>query len=137
MLAPLKQCSQLGCRELTHTGRCAAHQHQQPERAKTAARGYDKDHRRLRILCFERDQWRCVDCGWEPDLVRLFREAGLPAPPTDHVLQALRLAFNHGARHLHADHQIPIEVRPELRLELGNLATRCDRCHNRKTAREQ
>ena len=131
---PLKPCVQFGCRELTADGRCPAHQHQQLPRVK---RGYDKDHRHLRILCFERDRWRCVDCGWEPDLVRLFREAGMEAPPTFQIVQDLRMAFHRGERHLHADHQIPIEVRPDLRLVLGNLRTRCDRCHNRKTAREQ
>ena len=38
--------------------------------------------------------------------------------------------------HLHADHQIPIEQRPDLRLDLDNLRTRCNRCHNAKSMRE-
>jgi hypothetical protein len=42
-----------------------------------AERGYDADHRRLRVLCFTRDNWRSVDCGWEPDLVELHRRLNL------------------------------------------------------------
>jgi 5-methylcytosine-specific restriction endonuclease McrA len=105
-------------------------------RGSSVRRGYDARHRRLRILCFQRDAWRCVDCGWEPEIVRLLRELGLGLPPTKHVLDELRRAFARGERHLHADHQIPIEVRPNLRLDLDNLRTRCDRCHRAKTARE-
>jgi len=37
---------------------------------------------------------------------------------------------------LHADHQVPIRERPDLRLDLDNLRTRCDRCHLAKTKRE-
>jgi hypothetical protein len=31
---------------------------------------------------------------------------------------------------------VPIEQRPDLRLDLDNLRTRCDRCHLAKTMRE-
>ena len=78
-----------------------------------------------------------MDCGWEPEIVRVFREAGLDEPPAAEIVEELRSAFNRGERHLHADHQIPIEERLDLRLVLDNLKTRCDRCHNRKTATEQ
>lgn len=131
-----------GCAELVESGgpsRCSEHQHQQSKvyaRGKTAERGYGAEHKRLRVECFSRDQWRCVDCGWEPENVRMCREAGIALPPKDVVLEELRVAFARGARHLHADHEIPIEQRPELRLALANLRTRCDRCHNAKTARE-
>jgi hypothetical protein len=77
-----------------------------------------------------------VVCGWEPEIVRIFREAGIDSPLLEQVVEELRLAFNRGERHLHADHRIPIEVRPDLRLVLSNYATLCDRCHNRKTATE-
>ena len=99
-------------------------------------RGYDVYHRRLRVLCFIRDGWRCVDCGWEPDIVRLCRENGLDLPPTWRILRELRDRFADGLTHLHADHQIPIAERPDLRLDLDNLRTRCDRCHRAKTMRE-
>jgi 5-methylcytosine-specific restriction endonuclease McrA len=54
----------------------------------------------------------------------------------EEVLNELRRAFACGERHLHADHQIPIEEQPELRLDLENLRTRCDACHRAKTRRE-
>ena len=52
------------------------------------------------------------------------------------VLAQLRARFHRGERHLHADHQIPIEERPDLRLDLDNLRTRCNLCHAAKTMRE-
>jgi 5-methylcytosine-specific restriction endonuclease McrA len=136
-----RPCPTPGCPALTHGGSCEEHrrerQREHDERRGTATeRGYDRDHRRLRILCFERDGWQCVDCTWEPDIVRVFREAGLGSPPTNSVLAELRDSFNHGERHLHADHQIPIAERPDLRLDLNNMQTRCDGCHRAKTMRQ-
>jgi uncharacterized protein YjhX (UPF0386 family) len=137
----LHPCSMPGCPELTLGGPCQVHRRQQQRghdmrRGTPTERGYDADHRRLRILCFRRDGWRCVDCGWEPDIIRDFRRFELGDPPTDHVLAELRGRHNGKARHLHADHQIPIAERPDLRLDLANLRTRCDGCHNAKTMRE-
>jgi 5-methylcytosine-specific restriction enzyme A len=137
----LRPCSTPGCPELTVSGACQAHRRvrqarNDDHRGTSTERGYDGDHRRLRILCFQRDGWRCVDCGWEPTIVKDFHELGLGDPPTDRVLAELRHRHNHGARHLHADHQIPIVERPDLRLDLDNLRTRCDGCHRGKTMRE-
>lgn len=139
--APQRQCSAPGCPVLTSGGRCDDHrrarQHEHDAvRGSSAERGYDADYRRLRILCFRRDDWKCVDCGWEPELIRIWREVGLGLPPAKQVLEELRRAFARGERHLHADHQIPIDERPDLRLDLDNLKTRCDKCHRAKTARE-
>jgi hypothetical protein len=83
----LRPCSSPGCPELTPGGPCEQHrrarQRRHDERRGTSTeRGYDADHRRLRVLCFQRDCWRCVDCGWEPEIVRVFRESGLGVPIT-------------------------------------------------------
>src|ERR1017187_4213726 len=134
-------CTTPGCPELTPGGPCEQHrrarQREHDERRGTRVeRGYDADHRRRRRLCFQRDRWRCVNCGWEPEIIRVFREAGLGVPPAQEVLDELRRAFGRGDRHLHADHQIPIADRPDLRLDLDNLRTRCDGCHRAKTMRE-
>jgi 5-methylcytosine-specific restriction endonuclease McrA len=102
----------------------------------SAERGYDADHRRLRVLCFIRDEWRCVDCGWEPNVVNDFRRFELGPPAVAQVLAELRERFSQGEKQLHADHQIPIEVRPDLRLSLDNLRIRCNGCHSAKTMRE-
>jgi 5-methylcytosine-specific restriction enzyme A len=137
----LRPCSIPGCSELTSGGPCEQHrrarQREHDERRGSSRdRGYDADHRRLRVLCFQRDGWRCVDCGWEPDIVADFRRFELGEPPTDRVLAELSDSHNRGERHLHADHQIPIAERPDLRLDLDNLRTRCDSCHRAKTQRE-
>jgi 5-methylcytosine-specific restriction enzyme A len=135
-------CAHPGCpRLVSGAPRCPEHQLATARaidqaRGTSTERGYDADHRRLRILCFERDCWRCWDCGWEPDVVADCRRFDLGNPPTDLVLAELRDRHNRGERHLHADHQIPIEERPDLRLDLDNLRTRCDRCHSAKTNRE-
>jgi 5-methylcytosine-specific restriction enzyme A len=139
--AVLRPCSTSGCPELTHGGPCEQHrrarQREHDKRRGTSTeRGYDAIHCRLRILCFQRDEWRCVDCGWEPDIVKQCRELGLDPPPADQIVEELRRAFARGERHLHADHEIPIADRPDLRLDLDNLRTRCDGCHRAKTRRE-
>ena len=127
-----------GCRNTTTNGsRCTAHERQREvARGTTTERGYDTAHNRLRILAFERDHWQCVDCGWRPEIVIECEACGLHEPPRDVILEALRLAYNRGERHLQGDHVIPIDTRPGLRLDLDNYATRCSVCHLEKTRRE-
>lgn len=138
-----RPCSTIGCGTLVTDGqgRCLNHRRQEErirvERVGTSTeRGYDVAHRKLRVLCFERDQWRCVDCHWEPDIVRDCRVFGVGVVPTLQILEELRIRKNRNQRHLHADHQIPISTRPDLRLDLDNLRTRCNTCHNAKTLAE-
>ena len=57
-------------------------------------------------------------------------------PPVNRVLAELRLRFGDGKRHLHADHEIPIQDQPELADDLDNYQTLCGRCHDRKTMKE-
>ncbi len=105
-------------------------------RGSTTERGYDPAHRRLRILAFQRDGWKCIDCGWRPQIVVDFEQYELGEPDLAAVLNELRIAYNRNERHFHGDHVIPIEVRPDLRLDLDNYATRCNVCHSAKTMRE-
>lgn len=126
-----KPCTQPGCPQLTDTGgKCPVCARAADRlRGKTADRGYDAAFRKLRPIVFARDGWRCVDCGWEPDIVRLCREAELPMPPMSRILDELRLRYADHREHLHADHEIPIEQAPALRLSLSNLRTRCNACN--------
>ena len=137
--APRRPCSSPGCRGVCDEGGyCLTHRRQRDrQRGTPVERGYDAEHRKLRILCFQRDSWRCADCGWEPDIVADCRRFELGDPPVEKVLNELRQRLNRGERHLHADHRVPIAARPDLRLVLDNLQTLCDRCHNRKTRREK
>lgn len=138
-------CSMQGCRNAASAGspRCDACTKQHATikaKARDAAignstqRGYGSEHRLLRVMAFERDQWRCLDCGWQPGIVADAVTYGIETPPTDVILDSLRNAYRNGDRHLHGDHIIPIEDRPDLRLSLDNYATRCSDCHNWKTA---
>jgi 5-methylcytosine-specific restriction endonuclease McrA len=137
-----RACSTPGCAGLAESGpRCAACQQLHTQRydayrGSPRHRGYDDDHQRLRILCFQRDGWRCVDCGWEPDVVKEAKLYCLDEPPTEVILAELRARWRRDDTHLHADHDIPIEQRPDLRLDLDNYRTRCNRCHAAKTLRE-
>lgn len=134
-----RPCTAPGCPALVRGAgsKCERHAPKYDDRRGTTfERGYDVYHRRLRLLAFERDNWRCVDCGFQPEIVRLYERCGAGMPDTRKILEELRVRCNRGGRHLHADHIVPIAEKPELRLELSNLATRCDQCHNRRTARQ-
>ena len=137
--APKRTCNVPGCGVLIDgESYCPEHRRRQDkQRGTSASRGYDTDHRRLRLICFERDAWRCVECGWEPDIVADCRRFELGDPPAEKVLVELRQRFSRGERHLHADHRVPIALQPDLRLVLENLQTLCDACHNRKTLQEK
>jgi hypothetical protein len=124
----LRPCKLASCPTLTTDGWCDVHRRARQQaidkrRGTPTERGYDASYRRLRVLCFERDGWRCVDCGWTPTIVKDFQRYELGDPPAEQVFSELRVRFAQRARHLHADHVIPIEQRPDLRLDLDNLAT--------------
>ena len=142
MRLPKRTCATPGCGKLTDSGpRCVDcqrknSQRQDARRASPWKRGYTDDHRRLRLLAFERDEWRCVDCGFEPNVIIHARKYDLDAPSTDVILSELRERFRRGDTHLHGDHNVPIQDRPDLRLDLDNYRTRCNKCHSAKTMRE-
>ena len=142
-MLPQRACSEPMCGGLATPGssRCPKHtratqRFHDDQRGSRIERGYDAADERLRIQCFQRDEGRCRSCGWEPDVIRECRLAGVDAPPVEVVLDELRRAKLAGERHLHADHVLPIADRPELRLDLGNMQTLCDTCHKRKTLKE-
>lgn len=139
--APLKQCAEYHCPALVQSGRCPQHQkakykRQDANRGTPTERGYGPAHQILRVQCFIRDGWRCVECDWEPELVRVCRENDLPTPAPATLLAILRERYNAGQRHLHADHIRTIREAPELARDLGNMATMCDKCHRRKSRNE-
>jgi hypothetical protein len=130
-----KSCSTPGCRNRANGARCNACERN--HRGTTTERGYSYKHQKLRIVAFERDDWTCVDCGWKPQILVACTEYRIDPPNTDIILAELRLAYIRGERHLHADHIVPLEVRPALAHELSNYATRCNECHDIKTKRER
>ena len=65
------------------------------------------------------------------------RAYGLDEPATDVILAELRERWRLGLKHLHGDHDVPIDRRPDLRLDLDNYRTLCNECHSVKTLREQ
>jgi 5-methylcytosine-specific restriction endonuclease McrA len=72
-------------------------------------RGYtDGRHRAWRLAVLERDGYICRDCG--------------------------RVCGSKGEAH--ADHIIPVKVRPELRHEVDNGQCLCGSCHQKKTNTE-
>jgi hypothetical protein len=76
-------------------------------RPNAAARGYcDGRHKAWRLAVLERDNWQCKACG---------RVCGRK-------------------REAHADHIIPVAVRPDLRYEVDNGRCLCHSCHSRRTA---
>ena len=146
-MLPKRTCAEHGCGDTAAAGnpRCEKHARARAAasnrmyddaRGTTAERGYDGDHRRLRVTCFERDGWRCVKCGWMPPGVFQAQAFGLDIL-RDQALEELRLAFAAGERHLHIDHVLQIERRPDLRLDLSNVQTLCSLCHARKTMAER
>ena len=140
---PGRNCSTPQCKgRATHGPKCddcwrtLSEHNRTAHRLPPSQRGYDDVHRRLRVLAFQRDEWTCVDCGWQPDCIRECRAIGIEDPPTDVILAELRQRRIRNQRHLHGEHDQPIEDRPDLRTDLDNYRTRCSACHSAKTARE-
>ena len=75
-------------------------------RPNAAARGYcSVRHKAWRAAVLARDGYACRDCG---------RVCGQK-------------------REAHADHIVPVKVRPDLRYEVDNGQCLCASCHSRKT----
>ncbi len=87
---------------------------------------------------------RCPKCQARKDEEQRARERARPSATSRgydsawravsrRFLEANPICIDCGAPAKHADHVIPIEERPDLRLHFSNLAARCVRCHSRKT----
>lgn len=105
------------------------------DRESSRNRGYDAKWEKLRRQALIRDQFTCLDCGWQPTLVEMALEAGAKIPVAE-VFEELRRRFRAKDTHLVVDHMIPIRRNKALRLKLDNLQTLCNDCHAKKTARE-
>lgn len=111
----LTPCCQPGCGVAVEGRFCEAHAkgHRKAHDAKrgtSTERGYGKPWRRQRKLALMRDHYQCQACG------KPTGESG----HVDHIKPRPRGA--------------PYNAREWDRLD--NLQTLCERCHNRKTARE-
>jgi len=139
--APLKRCAEYPCPNKVVSGRCTEHQRAKHKRidarrGSSHARGYDSAWDALRVQAFVRDGWRCQSCGWEPELVKAYREMGEGLPAIQTMLDILRVRCHAGQRHLDADHIIPFGTRLELRLDLSNVQCLCSSCHKAKSRNE-
>lgn len=109
----LRTCLEPGCPAPVARGRCTRHRHEHERKRPTAAR---RGYRSLKHLTWRRTVIRrdgnCVDCG---------------KMLVDHQGEPLWFA--------HADHIVPVSAGGTW--ALSNGAARCDRCHGRKTRRDQ
>jgi 5-methylcytosine-specific restriction enzyme A len=108
-----KRCGYRGCPHLTRERYCEEHlplarKFYDRRRGSTTERGYDGAWKRLAERRREFDAYLCQMCIKE----------GLPccSPLVDHI--------------------IPIHVRPDWRLEIGNTQVLCSDCHTTKTSED-
>lgn len=111
-----KTCAIPGCPNLTHERWCDAHAKNASiarpydnRRGNSTQRGYDAAWRQLRLVALRRDDYLCLEC----------LKTGRPT----------------AAQEVH--HIQSIDMAPELRLDIDNLASVCKPCHIRITAKEQ
>lgn len=97
----LRPCSAQPCGALVASGRCEAHRKAaQKARGTTKERGYDSDWERVRLFVLARDGYICQ----------------------------VRVACK-GAVATEANHIVPIEQRPDLRLDPENAEASCKACN--------
>ena len=109
---PLRPCATRGCRGLTREGRycdrCAA-QPQREERGTSHERGYGWDWQQVAEQRRVLDKGLCQECLREGNLV--------PSRLVDHI--------------------VPVDVRPDWRLELGNTQVLCTTHNTAKGFRDK
>lgn len=112
-------------------GYCQAHTRRKFTRDKEVRKHYGSQHKRLRIMAFRRDEWRCTSCGWIPKCIRLHLEFmdQLSFPSEEQIMEELTALYHRGDNHLQADHIQDVETHPELAQNLENYRTLCRDCH--------
>lgn len=98
----MKYCSEQGCRQLIDKGRyCDKHRRKKRNVGASNKPFYSTQAwRDLKADCYQRDKGRCTRCN--------------------------KFVFGKKAQHHHI---IPINVRPDLKLDPGNVTTLCPTCH--------
>lgn len=100
----MRYCAEQGCKTLISSGRyCEDHKRRKKEKpvySKNKSFYHSQAWHDLRAYVYQRDKGCCVRCG--------------------------RFVFGKRA---HAHHIIPINVRPDLKLDPDNVVIVCDVCH--------
>jgi 5-methylcytosine-specific restriction enzyme A len=122
---PLKPCNKIGCTNLTRDRYCDEHKRlaEQRQRSRRNDKEYDKYKRNQQARAFYHSR------EWER-----IRQAALAR---DHYLCQHCLQHNRITRATIVDHIVPIAVDWSRRLDINNLQSLCQACHNRKTAEDK
>lgn len=98
----MKYCHEQGCKNLISSGRyCDDHKRRSRNKGSNNKSFYNSQAwRDLKSFCYQRDGGRCTKC--------------------------LKFVFGHSAQHHHI---IPVNKRPDLKLDADNITTLCPKCH--------
>lgn len=137
---PSRLCSYAGGRcpnDALPGGLCEKHATVRKSRDAELQKHYGRQHRKLRIQCFERDGWTCKRCGWKPKAILDWEElqqfSKFPFPSSESLQQQMTAEYRKGRRILEAHHLQDVETRPDLAADLSNYQTLCDACHAAET----
>ncbi|UYL94103.1 HNH endonuclease [Geobacillus phage vB_GthS_PK5.1] len=122
---PLKPCNKIGCTNLTRDRYCDQHKHlaEQRQRDKQRDKHYDKYKRNQQARAFYHSR------EWE--------RTRLAVLARDNFLCQECLKNKRITRAVIADHIVPLLVAWDKRLDMSNLQSLCQSCHNRKTAEDK
>jgi 5-methylcytosine-specific restriction enzyme A len=116
---PLKPCSKVGCRELSTTKYCTNHTVQHTYDRSSNDKQYDKTKRNQKSKAFYKSiEWQKVRTA------ALIRDRYL----CQHCLKKKQIT-----KAYIVDHITPVLVDWEQRLNINNLQSLCNPCHNSKT----
>lgn len=117
-LKPLTICNKIGCNKLTREKYCEDHAHLKVDYLKESRNFYDKYKRDKRITDFYNSKpWKALR---------------LKALERDLYLCANCLANNKYSKATSVHHIIKIKESWDLRLDLNNLKSLCEKCHKQE-----